>query len=99
MAAIFKNVDFSRELRAGFMRFFRRKHSNVNRNFETCRILGIETSCDETGAAVVNGNGQILGEDLFSQLKTHLTYLLQFKCIFKGILGELSFNIVRFVPR
>ncbi|KHJ44810.1 putative glycoprotease GCP [Trichuris suis] len=34
-----------------------------------CRpvILGIETSCDDTGAAVVDREGNILGEDLFSQ--------------------------------
>ncbi|CDW55222.1 O sialoglycoprotein endopeptidase [Trichuris trichiura] len=34
-----------------------------------CRpvVLGIETSCDDTGAAVVDREGNILGEDLFSQ--------------------------------
>ncbi|KRZ66661.1 putative tRNA N6-adenosine threonylcarbamoyltransferase, mitochondrial, partial [Trichinella papuae] len=30
-------------------------------------ILGIETSCDDTGAAVVDGFGNILGEELSSQ--------------------------------
>lgn len=35
-------------------------------------ILGIETSCDDTGAAVVDNKGIVLGESLSSQLKTHL---------------------------
>lgn len=35
-------------------------------------VLGIETSCDDTGAAVVNTEGQILGEALNSQTKIHV---------------------------
>jgi hypothetical protein len=35
-------------------------------------ILGIETSCDDTGVAVVNTDKQILGEALNSQLQIHL---------------------------
>ena len=35
-------------------------------------ILGIETSCDDTGAAVVNDEGKIIGEAIHSQLRTHL---------------------------
>ena len=31
------------------------------------KVLGIESSCDDTGAAVVDENGQILGESLNSQ--------------------------------
>lgn len=38
---------------------------------KTVRILGIESSCDETGAAVVNSEGQILGEALASQAAIH----------------------------
>ena len=30
-------------------------------------VLGIETSCDDTGAAVVSGDGRILGEAINSQ--------------------------------
>ncbi len=37
-------------------------------------MLGIETSCDDTGAAVVRGNGTILGESLQSQTHVHLKY-------------------------
>ncbi|XP_026151594.1 tRNA N6-adenosine threonylcarbamoyltransferase, mitochondrial [Mastacembelus armatus] len=35
-------------------------------------ILGIETSCDDTGAAVLDGKGAILGESLHSQKEVHL---------------------------
>lgn len=34
-------------------------------------ILGIETSCDDTGSAVVDSNGRILGESLHTQLQFH----------------------------
>uniref|UniRef100_A0A8C1RS19 N(6)-L-threonylcarbamoyladenine synthase n=1 Tax=Cyprinus carpio TaxID=7962 RepID=A0A8C1RS19_CYPCA len=44
------------------------------RAFSTVRrfVLGIETSCDETGAAVLDDTGAILGESLHSQKQTHL---------------------------
>jgi len=35
-------------------------------------VLGIETSCDDTGAAVVNEDGQIVGEALHSQTPIHV---------------------------
>ena len=35
-------------------------------------VLGIETSCDDTGAAVVDDKGNILGEALHSQSKLHV---------------------------
>ncbi|KAM9486098.1 tRNA N6-adenosine threonylcarbamoyltransferase, mitochondrial [Clarias gariepinus] len=35
-------------------------------------VLGIETSCDETGAAVLDETGTILGESLHSQKEVHL---------------------------
>lgn len=37
-------------------------------------VLGIETSCDETAAAVVDGEGRILGEAVLSQLKEHAPF-------------------------
>ena len=37
-------------------------------------ILGIETSCDETGAAVVRSGEQILSNVVFSQIATHQPY-------------------------
>lgn len=35
-------------------------------------VLGIETSCDDTGAAVLDLDGNILGESLHSQKEVHL---------------------------
>ncbi len=37
-------------------------------------ILGIETSCDETAAAVLRADGSILAEAVFSQLKEHAAF-------------------------
>ena len=37
-------------------------------------ILGIESSCDETGAAVVRSGEQILSNVVFSQISTHMPY-------------------------
>ena len=34
-------------------------------------ILGIETSCDDTGAAVITGDGRVLGEAIASQGEIH----------------------------
>ena len=38
------------------------------------KVLGIESSCDETGVAIINGEGQILSERLFSQVDIHAQY-------------------------
>jgi len=35
-------------------------------------VLGIETSCDDTGAAVVNDCGEIVGEAIHSQTSIHV---------------------------
>jgi len=37
-------------------------------------VLGIETSCDETAAAVVDGEGRILAETILSQLAEHAPF-------------------------
>ena len=37
-------------------------------------VLGIETSCDETAAAVVNGEDRILSSIIFSQIPVHSPY-------------------------
>lgn len=34
-------------------------------------VLGIETSCDDTGIALLNENGEVLGNVLNSQQKFH----------------------------
>jgi N6-L-threonylcarbamoyladenine synthase len=38
------------------------------------RVLGIETSCDETGVAVFDGARGLLGHALFSQVEMHAAY-------------------------
>jgi N6-L-threonylcarbamoyladenine synthase len=38
------------------------------------RVLGIETSCDETAAAVYDGEGGLLAHRLFSQIDLHARY-------------------------
>jgi N6-L-threonylcarbamoyladenine synthase len=38
------------------------------------KVLGIETSCDETGVAVVDSENGLLGHDLFSQVDIHAEY-------------------------
>lgn len=43
-------------------------------NFSKRLVLGIETSCDDTGAGVVDEHGKILGDALHSQLKIHTDY-------------------------
>lgn len=46
------------------------------------KVLGIETSCDETAVAVVDGNRQILSGIVFSQLKEHE--------VFGGVVPEIA---------
>ena len=46
------------------------------------RVLGIESSCDETAAAVVNEEGQVLADVIASQIDTHGPY--------GGIVPELA---------
>ena len=35
------------------------------------RVLGIETSCDETGIAIYDSDAGLLAHSLYSQIKTH----------------------------
>ena len=44
------------------------------RKAETVRILGIETSCDETAAAVVENGSQVLSSVVASQVDLHAQY-------------------------
>jgi len=46
------------------------------------RILGIETSCDETAAAVVNDAKEVLAHTVFSQIESHQ--------IFGGVVPEIG---------
>ena len=38
------------------------------------RVLGIETSCDETGIAIYDGNKGLLAHELYSQIPLHNEY-------------------------
>ncbi len=38
------------------------------------KILGLETSCDDTAAAIVDENGRVLGEAVFSQTAQHKAF-------------------------
>ncbi|XP_047020010.1 probable tRNA N6-adenosine threonylcarbamoyltransferase, mitochondrial [Helicoverpa zea] len=37
-------------------------------------ILGIETSCDDTGCAIIDGSGRLLSDSLYSQTAVHTRY-------------------------
>ena len=40
-------------------------------NSKNLIVLGIETSCDETGCGIVDSNGVVLGDALHSQQQIH----------------------------
>jgi N6-L-threonylcarbamoyladenine synthase len=55
-------------------------------------VLGIETSCDETAAAVVSADGRILAEALLSQQGEHAP--------FGGVVPEIAARAhIRYLPR
>ncbi len=47
---------------------------NFVKNLEKMRVLGIETSCDETGLAIYDSQTGLLGHALHSQIDVHLEY-------------------------
>nr|XP_053634120.1 tRNA N6-adenosine threonylcarbamoyltransferase, mitochondrial-like isoform X1 [Cherax quadricarinatus] len=49
-------------------------HFHTSSEFYRQVVLGIETSCDDTGAAVVDDTGAVLGEALHSQHSVHLKH-------------------------
>lgn len=48
------------------------KFLNNRRNYSGSAILGIETSCDDTGCAIISHGGKLLSESLHSQNLMHL---------------------------
>lgn len=54
-------------------------------------ILGIETSCDDTGAAVVDRDGNVLGEYIHSQQEIHLKVIK-----FRFSVGFVLLNLIFF---
>lgn len=55
---------------------------SIGKELSKTRILGIETSCDETGAAVVRGGREILSNIVVSSLKEHQK--------FGGVIPEIA---------
>lgn len=47
-------------------------HTNLRSNVAGSAILGIETSCDDTGCAIISHDGKLLSESLHSQNLIHL---------------------------
>ena len=41
---------------------------------EPLKVLGIETSCDETGIAVYDSDSGLIGEGLYSQVQIHARF-------------------------
>ena len=52
--------------------FYRRSRGDVAAGVRDMVVLGIETSCDDTGVGVVSSSGRVMGEALHSQLPVHL---------------------------
>lgn len=46
----------------------------INYSLDKMRVLGIETSCDETGVAIYDSEQGLLGDTLYSQVKMHAEY-------------------------
>lgn len=53
------------------------RHTSLGKAPLSRLVLGIETSCDDTGAAVVDETGEILGESLHSQKDVHLRWVAE----------------------
>lgn len=51
---------------------YKKLYHHVSSNNKKHLIMGIETSCDDTGCAIVDNNGNIIGEAINSQQAVHL---------------------------
>lgn len=68
------NFKYSLKLRYLTLRYklkFNSSTSCYNSHRDLHTVLGIESSCDDTGVAVVNSKKQILGESLHNQGRSH----------------------------
>ena len=59
--------------RRSYSRGYCRASTSESRVLEETVVLGVETSCDDTGVAVMKGDGQLLGNCLQSQTQVHKT--------------------------
>ena len=62
------------------------------------RVLGIETSCDETSAAIVNDGRTVRSSIIFSQIDLHgpyqILHIINF--VFK-VKGDIMFSLFRLI--
>ena len=68
----------AKHIRAGKLRLLVRRLSEIASSSacvwrEDAVVLGIESSCDDTGVAVMRGDGTLMGEALQSQAEIHQT--------------------------
>lgn len=63
---------FSKPSKRKFYAFLRTFNFHPRTQFFHKIVLGIETSCDDTAAAVVDETGNVLGEAIHSQTEVHL---------------------------
>ncbi|XP_051009735.1 tRNA N6-adenosine threonylcarbamoyltransferase, mitochondrial [Acomys russatus] len=63
---------FSKPLKSKVYGLLRTFHVHSGTCFRHKLVLGIETSCDDTAAAVVDETGNVLGEAIHSQTEVHL---------------------------
>ena len=68
MAIVLKGLNYcKRRFLKNQMKAIKIPATQARRFCNVRKVLGIETSCDDTGAAVVDETGHILGESLNSQ--------------------------------
>ena len=66
-----------------FLNFWHDCHSfGQTIEFKSLKVLGIETSCDETGIAVYDSDAGLLADGLYSQVDIHAKY--------GGVIPELA---------
>ncbi|XP_031637987.1 probable tRNA N6-adenosine threonylcarbamoyltransferase, mitochondrial [Contarinia nasturtii] len=68
---LFRKIDTKFNFKQSTRHFSSQLHGSVIEAKRPAIVLGIETSCDDTGCAVVDSTGKIHGECLHSQLQFH----------------------------
>jgi N6-L-threonylcarbamoyladenine synthase len=58
------------------------KFRDRDREMQSMRVLGLETSCDETAVAVFDGDAGLLAHEVYSQVDLHAAY--------RGVVPELA---------
>ncbi|CAK9831986.1 tRNA N6-adenosine threonylcarbamoyltransferase, mitochondrial [Anthophora retusa] len=77
MCTLFYKYLYKHRVNSNVSLYFRKHNLKVVQNFlhnEPAIILGIESSCDDTGIGIVDSNGTLLGEAINSQQLAHLNF-------------------------